>query len=144
MMWNGVLAAAAAILIGSEPAALSGPEIIAAFESKTITGSYADGMAFRESYHGNGRLNYQDPRGNFTGNWSITNNLFCTFYDQQSDGGSLAGGCFRIEKISGNCYDFLVAAGSNEEALNPSGKPGYTARASISGAASTCPSPLQV
>ncbi len=135
---------AAVLLAGAEPRPLTGAEIIAAFEGTTVTGTYADGMAFRESYATGGRISYWDPRGDFTGNWSVTNNLFCTFYDPKDSNAALNGGCFRVEKIGANCFDFLVAAQSNEEALDPKAKPSYTARGSVSGKPSTCPDPLQV
>ena len=135
---------AAVLLAGTGPQALTGAEIIAAFEGATVTGAYADGTAFRESYATGGRIKYWDPRGDFTGNWSVTNNLFCTFYDATDGGSALSGGCFRVEKIGSNCFDFLVAAQSSEEALDPQAKPSYTARGSITGIASTCPDPLQV
>ena len=56
----------------------------------------------------------------------------------------MAGGCFRIEKISANCFDYYVLAGSEEEALSPQSKPRYTARAHIDGATGTCPNDLSV
>ncbi|MCA0434665.1 MAG: hypothetical protein LCH46_15580 [Proteobacteria bacterium] len=142
-MWKELLLVAT-VLAGAEPKALNGPEIIAAFDGHTISGAYADGTAFRETYLSGGRINYWDPRGDFTGTWSVTNNLFCTFYDQPGDSQGLVGGCFRVEMIGRNCFDFLVAAASSEEALDPKARPQYTARGSIDGAPSTCPDPLQV
>ncbi len=126
------------LLAADQPRALSGTGIIQAFDGKTITGAYADGVAFREAYHADGTLSYVDVRGSFVGRWSVRNNLFCTFY------ADIAGACFRIEKISDNCFDFFAAAESEAEALNPPNKPRYTARASVVGSPDTCPDPLQV
>lgn len=122
-----------------EPRALPGPEIISLFAGVTITGAYADATPFRESYAAEGTLSYWDPRGPAAGQWSVVNNLFCTFYD------SLAGGCFRIEQVGANCFDFYAAASSEQEAATtPDQKPRYTARGSIAGKPSTCPDQLQV
>lgn len=120
-----------------KPRILNGPDIIAAFEGKTVAGAYVDGLAVKETYAVGGSITYWDPRGEDTGTWSVMNNLFCTFYS------SMAGGCFRIVQVSGNCFDFYAMTTTPEEALAPKDKPAYTARASVQGAASTCPDELQ-
>lgn len=116
---------------------LSGPEIITAFEGRTVAGAYHDGLAVRETYAVGGAISYWDPRGPDTGQWSVMNNLFCTFYT------SMAGGCFRIVQVSANCFDFYALADTANDALNPKDKPAYTARAAVQGTASTCPEDLQ-
>lgn len=121
----------------AEPKPLQGPEIIAAFEGKTVAGAYADGLAFRESYAAGGAIDYWDPRTASTGQWSVVNNLFCTFYT------SMNGGCFRIVQVSANCFDFYAAADTAREALDPAKRADYTARGSVQGVASTCPDELQ-
>ncbi len=126
------------VLVANQSRVLSGAEIIQAFDGQTIAGAYADGMAFREAYHHDGTLSYVDVRGGFGGQWSVRNNLFCTFY------ADIAGACFRIEKLSGNCFEFFAAAESEAEAVNPKDKPRYTARASVVGLRDTCPDALQV
>lgn len=121
------------------PVAMSGPEIISVFEGKTVSGVYADGMAVRESYLVGGNITYWDPfYGSRTGQWSVVNNLFCTFYD------GMTGGCFRVERLSENCFDYLAQASSEQEALTPTDKPRYTARAFIEGKPSTCPDEVTV
>ena len=117
---------------------LDGPAIITAFEGKTVSGAYASGLAVSETYALGGGISYWDPNSTTTGKWSVVNNLLCTFYD------NMEGGCFRIERLSQNCFDYFALADSEEEALNPSGKPRYTARAAIDGAPSTCPDELAV
>lgn len=121
-----------------KPRILSGPEIITAFEGKAVAGAYADGLAVKETYAVGGAITYWDPRGEDTGTWSVMNNLFCTFYS------AMAGGCFRIVQVSGNCFDFYAMTTSEEEALAPKDKPDYTARAAVQGTPSTCPDELQV
>jgi hypothetical protein len=117
---------------------LKGPEIIAAFEGKTVTGAYHDGLAFRESYFSGGKIDYWDPRASSAGTWSVVNNLFCTFYT------SMTGGCFSIVQVSANCFDFYAAADSEQQALEALPRADYTARGAVQGTASTCPDELQV
>lgn len=128
----------AAPAVAAEPVVLQGPEIISTFDGKTVSGAYADGLAVRETYQVGGGISYWDPRGSSVGKWFVVNNQLCTFYE------GMPGGCFRVEKLGANCYDYYAVANSAEEALNPLEKPRYTARGAIEGAASTCPEELQV
>lgn len=122
------------------PKPLDGPAIIRHFEGKTVSGAYANGRPVRESYAVGGRIEYWDPGTSSTGTWSVVNNLLCTFYDNAE----MRGGCFRIEQVNSNCFDYLVEASSTAEALSPPGTPTYTARAHIEGTADTCPDELAV
>jgi hypothetical protein len=133
-----VLLAAQAQPAPQEPRILQGPEIISAFEGKTVAGAYNDGLAFKETYFSGGKIDYWDPRASTAGQWSVVNDLFCTFYT------AMTGGCFRIVQVSANCFDFYAAADDEREALDPGGRSDYTARGSVQGASSTCPDELQV
>ena len=119
------------------PRLLQGPDIISAFEGKTVEGAYNDGLAFRETYFSGGNIDYWDPRASSGGQWSVVNNLFCTFYT------AMTGGCFRIVQVSANCFDFYAAADSEREAMDPAKRSDYTARGAVKGTASTCPDELQ-
>ncbi len=116
---------------------LQGPEIITVFEGRTVAGAYGDGLAFRETYHAGGAIDYWDPRMSSAGQWSVVNNLFCTFYT------AMNGGCFRIVQVSTNCFDFYAAADTEREALDSGKRADYTARGAVEGTASTCPDELQ-
>jgi len=116
---------------------LDGPAIISAFEGNIVVGAYADGLAFRETYAAGGGISYWDPRSSAIGTWSVVNNLFCTFYE------NMEGACFRIEQIGANCFDFLAAADTQEQALTPHSNPRYTARGYVIGRTQTCPDELQ-
>lgn len=127
-----------AAAVPPQPKLLKGPEIIAAFEGKTVAGAYHDGLAFRESYFSGGKIDYWDPNAASAGNWSVVNNLFCTFYT------TMTGGCFSIVQVSANCFDFYAAADSEQQALEAVPRADYTARGAVQGAPSTCPDELQV
>ena len=94
----------------------------------------------QETYFVGGAIDYWDAFRTSKGKWSVVNNLFCTFYEDAE----MSGGCFRVEQVSANCFDYLAVAGSTEEALKPSDKPRYTARAFIVGTPDTCPDELSV
>lgn len=79
---------------------MDGAAIRQAFAGVTLAGIYADGVWFRESYAGDGAIDYTDDRGSDRGRWSVIGNIFCTFYDK------LAGGCFAVERESANCFTF--------------------------------------
>jgi hypothetical protein len=122
------------------PVALDGPAIIKFFEGKTAIGVYSDGSPVQETYKIGGGIDYWDSARTSSGTWSVVNNLFCTFYDNSA----MNGGCFRVEQVSANCFDYFVLASSTGEALFPTEKPRYTARAHIEGVADTCPDDLSV
>ncbi len=122
------------------PVALDGPAIIRIFEGKAVSGVYSDGSPVKESYKQGGSIDYWDTTRTSTGTWSVVNNLFCTFYNTPD----MSGGCFRVEQVSANCFDYFALASSTGEALSPTDKPRYTARAHIEGAPDTCPDDLSV
>ncbi len=87
---------------------MNSAEILAALPGMTMTGSYADGVKFTETYHsGQRRSAYQDDRGSDTGNWFEKDGLFCTFYV------SLQGACFKVVRTGANCYEYYVAEGQD-------------------------------
>jgi hypothetical protein len=120
--------------------ALDGPTIIKIFDGKGVTGVYADGTPVRETYKVGGGIDYWDSYRATTGTWSVVNNQLCTFYNDTE----MSGGCFRVEQVSPNCFDYFAVATSTTEALTPSEVPRYTARASIDGIPETCPDELSV
>ena len=140
-MWRAGFFALAGLLQSAAaefPHDLPGAEVIALFEGHAMAGAYADGTAFREAYEQGGHISYWDPRGSVTGKWSVRNDLLCTFYDN-----GMSGGCFRIARLSVNCFDFYAVTTSEEEAMAPGPRRDYTARGSLDNAKSTCPDELQ-
>jgi hypothetical protein len=105
-----------------------------AFSGKTIEGHYADGAKFVERYDGDGRLNYKDDKRETQGRWSLQAGSFCTIYDADP-----SGGCYRVQRVSENCFEFYFAARTVEEAqAAPSDRPSWTARGWIKGEPATC------
>jgi hypothetical protein len=86
---------------------MSATEILSALPGMTMTGSYADGVKFTETYFLDKKIAYQDDRGSDTGNWFEKDGLFCTFYV------SLQGACFKVVRTGANCYEYYVAEGQD-------------------------------
>lgn len=111
-------------------------EIRAFLAGTTIDGDYVDGRTFTESYDLEGRLKYHEPADNrnWTGDWSVTNDRFCTIYDVSG-----TGGCFRVRRISFNCLEFFFDTRTEEEARSSTPRnPSWTARAWRTDKPSTC------
>ena len=105
-------AALAVFLIAAMPASagdlvrpghiLSGTEISAVMNGMTMTGNYASGLRFTESYHPDGSINYTDDEGTDTGRWFVRDDLFCTFYDTYN------GACFAVRQSGLNCFEYYT------------------------------------
>lgn len=126
--------AAGPVLALTEPAWMDETAMNLAFSGKTIDGHYADGATFEERYDGDGRLAYKDAKRGTNGRWSLQAGTFCTIYDIDP-----SGGCYRVHKVSNNCFEFYFAARTVEQAQSdPRDKPSWTARAWVRGETSTC------
>jgi hypothetical protein len=130
-----VFTALVLLVAAGVPEPLLAPGLVAAFQGKTITGAYADGVEFSETYYADGHLTYSDVRGPATGQWFVRNDLFCTFYE------NMQGGCFRVERLGANCFDFFYASSLPDGATGETAH--YTARGAATDARSTCPDLLQ-
>jgi hypothetical protein len=109
-------------------------QITKAFAGVTISGVYVDGMPFTETYASGGGITYSDPRKAMTGRWSVVNRSFCTLYE-----GATTGGCFKVSRHSGNCFEFYFLTSSEREAANDnSNQPSWTARGWDKSKAATC------
>jgi hypothetical protein len=73
-----------------------------AFSGKTLTGRYATGTPFTETYKQDGSIVYWDPGLAATGYWRVSKQGFCTFYDDMN------GGCFLAQQIGENCFEFYL------------------------------------
>jgi hypothetical protein len=141
MLWRwlfGALLAAVAGLSdasGDDGAWMTGTDISQAFVGKTIEGWYVDGRPFTERYGPDSRLAYSESGRTIVGRWSITAGTLCTIYDTDP-----TGGCFRVSRVSENCFVFYFVARAEEAVPRAETSDLYwVARGSISGEAATCP-----
>ncbi len=115
---------------------MSDQALRAAFAGRTIAGRYVDGRTFRESYARDGGLTYSEPRlfQSWRGRWSIIRGRFCTIYDNSG-----TGGCYRVRRVSRNCFEFFFETRTEEEARRSTlRRPTWTARAWRAEMIATC------
>lgn len=111
-------------------------ELRASFAAAEISGTYVDGRTFSEQYKKDGTLSYDEPsrKVNWSGHWSVVRGRFCTIYKQVG-----TGGCFRVRKVSYNCFEFYFDTRTEEEARQSTeSNPRWTARAWRTDRVSTC------
>jgi hypothetical protein len=142
-----VIAAAAVVAasLGTTPASgepgadrppqvfMSEADMTASFGGKTITGQYADGVGFSETYGADGRIDYRERGRDMTGRWLVRAGTFCTLYDT-----SPTGGCYRVVRRGPNCFEFYFIARDETQAERRPGLPSWTAQAWIKDLPATC------
>ena len=112
---------------------MSNEEIQKTFSGVTVEGRYGNGRPFTESYEESGRLSYNDTNRTSEGNWSIQTGTLCTIYDTDP-----SGGCFRVKKVGGNCFEFFFVARTVDKAHSDPVRPSWTARGSVAGQPGKC------
>jgi hypothetical protein len=78
-------------------------EMRLAFEGITLDGVYKDGLFFSETYFEDGLIRYHDVQGADSGEWTVEDDTFCTFYENQT------GACFFVVRDGENCFSFFEA-----------------------------------
>lgn len=95
---------------------MPGTEISDAFSGKALAGIYPSDKIWAEAIHGDGTTDYREGPNNWKGRWWTTAREFCFEYPPPGEGG-----CFRVVRISVNCfelYDFTSTHGRAEEPPN--------------------------
>jgi len=110
-----------------------GSEIRLALTGITLDGVYSDNLFFSETYFEDGLIRYHDINGADTGEWTIEDDTFCTFYE------SLSGACFFVERDGDNCFTFFEAIEDDKGVLHPAAE--WTSRGWNRDEESTCPTP---
>ncbi len=108
------------------------PMMAEAFAGRTIEGRYGSGLTFAETYASDGRISYRDPTVTAAGNWRVTAQGFCTFYDEMN------GGCFLVRKLGANCFEFYFSEGQDSGPLLPKESKPYVAQGWYPEKPSTC------
>lgn len=80
---------------------MNAAQIEDAFRGITLDGVYDNGGFFSETYFDDGSIRYHDVFGADSGNWSVRENMFCTFYQGQQ------GACFFVFREGANCFIFF-------------------------------------
>jgi len=74
--------------------------IRAEFAGKSLAGIYPSGKTWSEDIAADGTSDYREDQVRRPGQWWLTALEFCFSYPQPGQGG-----CFRIVKMSANCYE---------------------------------------
>jgi len=122
-IWSALPAVALLLMPVLDGRWLDDSAIVGAFSGRTIEGQYATGLAFVESYGTDGRVDYREPARRLGGRWSVVAGTFCTIYDDD-----VSGGCFRVQQTSVNCFEFFIAARTEEDAAEDPDAKGWVAR----------------
>jgi hypothetical protein len=107
MRVNWLTLASLGIILGLAPVGASSGQSMAdrdietAFRGITMDGIYNDGTFFSETYFEDGTIRYHDAYGADSGDWSVREGMFCTFYESQQ------GACFFVERDGENCFTFF-------------------------------------
>ncbi len=130
--WRAGLLAILLLAAFAAPAAagqsMSAAEIEATFGGATLDGIYFDGTYFTEAYHDDGTIRYWDAISADSGEWSVQDGQFCTFYQGQD------GACFTVERDGSNCFTFFEKD-PDTGAIDPKK---WTSRGWIRGQDNTC------
>lgn len=130
-------AAALAMLAGPSAAAagqrMFGFEMEKAFSGQTLDGIYDNGKFFSETYFEDGSIRYHDVDGADSGQWSVEDDTFCTFYE------GAQGACFFVERDGENCFTFFEAVDDGKGGLVQSDA--WTSRGWNRAADATCTTP---
>ena len=126
-----------ALVAATPPAAagerMFGFEMEKTFSGQTLDGIYENGSFFSETYFEDGSIRYHDVQGADSGEWSVEEDTFCTFYEAAS------GACFFVERDGDNCFTFFQAVAGDGGKMVPSAD--WTSRGWRRGEDSTCDTP---
>ena len=70
------------------------------FSGRSLAGVYPSGMTWAEDIFADGTTDYREAQVRRAGQWWVTTLEFCFSYPQPG-----VGGCFRVTKVSANCYE---------------------------------------
>lgn len=91
---------------------LTADEIRSSFAGQALAGLYPSERSWTESIGTDGTTDYREGTKHWRGHWWIRDREFCFSYPPPG-----VGGCFRVTRISANCYElyeFEGPAGADE------------------------------
>ena len=92
---------------------MSADEIHQEFAGKKLAGLYPSLRPWKETINADGSTDYREGANHWMGHWWVASREFCFRYPPPG-----LGGCFRITRISANCfelYEFDSSAGQEIE-----------------------------
>ena len=91
---------------------MSGDEIRRVFSGSSLAGLYPSEKSWTETVQADGTTDYREGTKHWHGQWWVRDHEFCFSYPPPG-----VGGCFRVTRISANCYElyeFDTPAAANQ------------------------------
>jgi hypothetical protein len=116
---------------------MSEAEIRRELTGHAMKGYYPKGERWVDDYAADGSIAYHDEHVAWTGQWSFHGNVFCTFYNGETDGG-----CYMMRQLSKNCFEYVIVPTDwRGPGLAPKSSPAWFARGWRSEEPTTCEEP---
>lgn len=93
---------------------MTGAAIQGTFGGQPIAGTYPTGKPWTETVRANGSTDYREGEKHWQGKWWVTQREFCFAYPPGT-----AGGCFRVVRVSPNCFELYDFTGELGKADAP-------------------------
>ena len=106
-----------ALARGDERAGLvwmSGDAIRGTFAGEHLQGVYPSGNRWTEQIKIGGKSDYREEARHWVGDWWVDGDAFCFRYPPPG-----LGGCFRIARVSTNCFELYGVTGAEGGAREP-------------------------
>lgn len=113
---------------------MTGAAIQGTFGGQPLAGTYPTGKTWTESIRADGSTDYREGEKHWQGKWWVTDREFCFAYPPGT-----AGGCFRVVRVSPNCfelYDYTGALGKAD--APPSLRGAWNGRMWVTSQPTTC------
>ncbi len=118
----------------SGPAWMTGAAIQGTFGGQPLAGTYPTGKQWTENIRTDGSTDYREGEKRWEGRWWVTEREFCFAYPPGT-----AGGCFRVVRVSPNCFELYDFTGDLGQAdIPPSLKGAWNGRMWLTTQPATC------
>ncbi len=93
---------------------MQGEEIRSAFAGRPLAGIYPSERTWSEHVHADGTSDYVEGEKRWRGEWWVEAREFCFSYPPPG-----LGGCFRVTRISPNCFELYEVGSGQGQAEEP-------------------------
>lgn len=93
---------------------MTGDEIKSAFSDQKLAGMYPSNRLWSETIRGDGTSDYREAEKHWMGEWWVETREFCFRYPPPG-----VGGCFRVTRVSENCYELYEFSGPERHEETP-------------------------
>ena len=98
---------------------MSGEAIRESFSGKALSGIYPNHESWNEQIFADGTTDYREAQKRWRGSWWVDDRAFCFSYPPPG-----IGGCFRVARMSRNCFELYETTGPEGRGDEPPLVPG--------------------